>query len=929
MLAAALFIAGVSVTKVSAEVTTKWDPSNAYGTTWTAATNTLSWNKDWANVLYTGFAPKSNGNSTPVDLSKYDKIHYNITSLSGTASDANGAYIELKVRSTGKGDINLKLYEGEHDIVFADYAATIDFSKILELTVSATYEEGAEDGTPGSAVIPEMYLYTDKWIIQHQQQTVSAYALGSALELSSVVSNNSLVSIVGGNNTILYGKAVDGSEWGSNQIKELALNDAMALIAGDDNTSYQFRIIDATDEVTSLPTGVTKLYRIKAFKKDGTSPFTGPGWNGGNSFYLQEISWTYNVADGTSTSDASFFSITAVAGKDNTYAISAYKKDGSAGYKQTIYNRSEWTFNVISETQQQSNVDVWVELPNLTFDTYGFATTGNESLTATGGLSYNSLTGVLTSDGTAGKLTLEFANSVNLGDLNTFDVKRTGNSDIVNRLKFYDEAGDLINTWNNAKWSNSGLDYNATNAFKTHNPVKKLVWEADANAENNGLTLTISAIEWQLKTISAMKGTDITTLPYNLWDADGDNDANVVNSATPDKKFNVLTGDVIYGMQNIGDSKNYVDLTNYKKLIVRGYGTIRLFYNWHQSTGEGDQEFKPIDVSSFVNSTTTVKTMEIDIPAYMKEKGMSHFHLIGVKGSGNCFVESISVVVGTENYDYAISGKGGLILPSATEALADTKATVIDAKGMTNDTQFKETLTTANPNCLIITDNADKLKNSQNVIVNGTCANLVLTDRHPFKAPADFTATSATYTTTINKEAKAGTLILPFAATIPTGVKAYTLTYASGDAVTATEQTGTIPASVPVLLNGSGEVTFTGSGTVTNVPTANIASNLVGVYEETTVPQGSYVLQDGEDGVGFYKVTSNDIKANPFRAYLKASGAGAAKVRVIYEAEDATAITSLEAQDVVNETIYNLNGMRISHPTKGIYIKNGKKFIVK
>ena len=596
--------------------------------------------------------------------------------------------------------------------------------------------------------------------------------------------------------------------------------------------------------------------------------------------------------------------------------------DGTKINDFTIFN---WDVNPasikISEVYlyKEESTDV-----KLVFDDYGFATSNIRDLTAEGGLSYDPETGVLTSDGTAGTLTLEFTNPTNLENLNTFDVKRTGNSNIVNKLEFYDENGDLINTWNNAKWSNTGLDYNATNAFKTHNPVKKLVWQAAANAENSGLTLTISAIEWQLKTISAMKGVDLTTLPYKLWSADGDNDATVEGDATPQKNIGVVTGSVVYGSDNINDSKKYVDLTNYKKLIIRGYGNIRLFYNWVNSSGSKPE-------TNWNNNTTTVKTWELDIPAFMAEKGISHFHLVGIKTNwgATLFVESISVLDGTESFDYAISGKGGLKLQSAVEALADETATVIDATGLTNDTRLKETITTANPNCLIVIDNAEKLTNTQNVIADGTCANLVLTDGHPFAVPGDhFTATSASYTTTINATAQAGTLALPFAAAIPEGVKAYTLYYTGNDEATASEVTS-IEANVPVLLNGSGEVTFTGADTWVTTAPANGLNTLVGVYEDTTVPTGDYVLQNGDDGVGFYKVSAEDpITINPFRAYLTTWGAGA-KVRVVYEAEDATAITSLEAQDVVNETIYNLNGMRISHPTKGIYIKNGKKFIVK
>ena len=361
LLLAVMLLGMGGIISVKAEVKTNWDPSNAYGTTWTSATNTLSWNKDWANVLYTGFAPKTNGNTIEVDLSKYDKIHYNITSLSGTASDDDGAYIDLKIGSTDNDTQFIRLREGAHDIVFADYEDLIDFSKILEVTVSATYEDGAGDEAAGSAVITEFYLYTNKWEIQQQKQTVQTYALGTTLSLDDIVTNNSLVAMVSGGD-ILYGKANDGSQWGSNQILAKPFDDAMALVKDDDNTSFQFRIIKATDADLTYPDGITTLYRIKAFKADGTNPFTGPGWNGGNSFFLQEIDWTYNVADGTSTADASFFAITPITDKTNTYKISAYKKDGTVRWKEVIYDKPEWTFNKVTESTTQEDVDVWVEV---------------------------------------------------------------------------------------------------------------------------------------------------------------------------------------------------------------------------------------------------------------------------------------------------------------------------------------------------------------------------------------------------------------------------------------------------------------------------------------------------------------------------------------------------------------------------------------
>ena len=593
--------------------------------------------------------------------------------------------------------------------------------------------------------------------------------------------------------------------------------------------------------------------------------------------------------------------------------------DGTAISDFTIFN---WDANPdpikISEVYFYKEEDTDVLL---NFDEFGFARSSKKDLVAADGLSYDPETGVLTSDGTAGTLTLEFTTPQDLLDLNIFDVRRSGNDNIVNRLKFYDEDDKEINTWNGARLYNSGLDGNATRAFKNNKAVKKLVWESDEEAAKSSMTLTITEIQWQLKTISAMKGTDITTLSYQLWDNDGDNDATPVSTSTPDKNFAQYTDAVIYGKQNIDDSKNYVDLTNYKKLLVRGYGTIRLFYNWHQKVGEEAEE-KPIDATSFVNGTGEVKTMELDIPTFMANNSCSHFHLIGVKGSGKCYVESISVLDGTEKYDYAISGKGGLKLQSTVDALADVKATAIDASALTNAEEFKVTLTPANPNCLIKV-NSDQLDNESNVIVGSTCANLVLTDGYPFKAPADFTATAASYSTTINEEAGAGTLCLPFAATIPGGVTAYTLTYSNGaDKAVATPVETTIPANTPVLLNGSGAAVFTGSGAV-SASAANESGALTGVFKATTVPENKYVLQNGDNGLGFYKVVTDDIVANPFRAYLTAL-LGARTIGITYGG--VTNINKVKANKVGEKDVYyNLNGQRVSNPTKGVFIKNGVK----
>ena len=186
--------------------------------------------------------------------------------------------------------------------------------------------------------------------------------------------------------------------------------------------------------------------------------------------------------------------------------------------------------------------------------------------------------------------------------------------------------------------------------------------------------------------------------------------------------------------------------------------------------------------------------------------------------------------------------------------------------------------------------------------------------------------------------AGATTLILPINTNVlPTGVKAYGLTYSSGDEVTATP-VDKITANKPVLINADeGDYTFLSNVTDHDYgwTWSNIEEKgngaLTGIYEDTYVPADSYVLQNGVSGLGFYKVTeANKIKITSFRAYLTAQTGPtpAPRLSIVYN-NNTTGINSVREQTNNDDAIYTLNGVRGSRPTKGIYIKNGKKYIVK
>ena len=81
---------------------------------------------------------------------------------------------------------------------------------------------------------------------------------------------------------------------------------------------------------------------------------------------------------------------------------------------------------------------------------------------------------------------------------------------------------------------------------------------------------------------------------------------------------------------------------------------------------------------------------------------------------------------------------------------------------------------------------------------------------------------------------------------------------------------------------------------------------------------------------------SEDVKMPANRAYLPLltadiSGSNAKEIMLLWDDKEATGIESLtpNPSPMGEESIYNLNGQKLSSPLKGINIINGRKVIVK
>lgn len=158
-------------------------------------------------------------------------------------------------------------------------------------------------------------------------------------------------------------------------------------------------------------------------------------------------------------------------------------------------------------------------------------------------------------------------------------------------------------------------------------------------------------------------------------------------------------------------------------------------------------------------------------------------------------------------------------------------------------------------------------------------------------------------------------------------VEAYTAKV-EGDDITFT-RTYTVPAGEGVLLKGV-------EGTVTTYEVPVVAPSFEGWKNDfirgtgAAVPsykdgKYNYILNKVDDIVGFFK--ANDQVVAKDRAYLQ-STESASRMNISF-ADDATGISEMLIINDQKGAIYNLSGQRVAAPAKGLYITNGKKFVVK
>lgn len=242
-----------------------------------------------------------------------------------------------------------------------------------------------------------------------------------------------------------------------------------------------------------------------------------------------------------------------------------------------------------------------------------------------------------------------------------------------------------------------------------------------------------------------------------------------------------------------------------------------------------------------------------------------------------------------------------------------------------------------NPNCLIYAD--ENASNLPNVIANGVCASMNITDGYELGVPQAFSATNIA----LNRTFPAGwsTICLPFATTTAAfgeEVKAQEFASADDNGLNFEEVTK-LDANKPYLIYFPSETTtpvYLSADVKTTTPESVTSGDFTfcGSYEASISMAGKYGVADQGD-VQKLMLGGEGSTLKATRAYFTKSGDQPAMININLDG-NATGIENIEQNQADIYDIYNLQGQLIRKNAtslnglaKGIYIVNGKKVMVK
>ena len=190
------------------------------------------------------------------------------------------------------------------------------------------------------------------------------------------------------------------------------------------------------------------------------------------------------------------------------------------------------------------------------------------------------------------------------------------------------------------------------------------------------------------------------------------------------------------------------------------------------------------------------------------------------------------------------------------------------------------------------------------------------------KSNGNYIWTASELPTVIVKSVGVATYVAPVDVEFGDDVKAYVVSNVEGG-YAILDKVDEVPAGTPVIVEAE-----EGSHVLTAIEGATApAKNELKASTGEESGKNIYVLANFDNEVGFYALAEGEFLPAG-KAYLE--NVQGIKFIGFSFGDDATGIKGVEtATEAENAVIYNLAGQRVANPTKGIYIVNGKKVLVK
>lgn len=332
-----------------------------------------------------------------------------------------------------------------------------------------------------------------------------------------------------------------------------------------------------------------------------------------------------------------------------------------------------------------------------------------------------------------------------------------------------------------------------------------------------------------------------------------------------------------------------------------------------------------------------------DVP-YTEEDGVVNLYkeqTITIFGDNGANLGPLPVVLKGTLKDGKLTANIGIAPVGVTVDIVPLDATSLDFSSNAVDLEgtpladMKADMTNSNMTIFLPEGTEGVDAKESNVVVGTTASSLSLADGNDWGVTKDFTATAVSYDRAFNTEDNyVQSFVLPFGFTVPTGTTVAELSSVNGDNLVFKPVKETV-ANKPYL------VVTTDKDFINKLTNVEVKAT-TGADLTTTVDGvshiGSYTAQNVANVYGYANgkfVKANNGSVKPFRTYIKvAEGTQTAPMAFGVNIEGTvTGINNATTAATAKEAIYNLQGVRVSgdlkHLTKGVYIVNGQKVVVK